>query len=138
MELEALSAVVVTAVAVFLCGLIGSGIAFLRTKNKEVAQSTKNTLFFGIVSVVSETIDDVLEGLGATMIEEIKEKAADGQITKEEIVEIVDAVKEKVGYLVSENLQLDLMVNFIDDWDEWLEAKIIAAVNKFLKIEQAA
>lgn len=131
--MEALTVTLMTAGLAVIIAVLGIVFSFLRAKNKELAARTSNTKFFNIVSVVTDTVDDVLEGMHDTLVAELKEKTADGNLTEEEVVEIVNNVKEKVGEILSENLKLDFIKDFVDDWDGWLEAKVRAAINRYLR-----
>jgi hypothetical protein len=134
MQPQDFNVVVMSAVTLFLCGLIGTAISLIISKKNEIVERTKQTRFYGVVNVVSETIDDILLSLEDTLIAEIKAATIDGKITAEEIDNIVAVVKERIGFLIADKIQLDVITDFIDDWDEWLETKIRATIVRYTKI----
>ena len=111
--------------------LIGSGISYLREKNRVLKERTKSSKYHSAFVVISEIVDDALDGVGSILIDEIKEASKDGKLTKEEIDGIIVNVVAHVNKLVSDKLKVEV-TEVIDDWDEWLKTKIRAAINKMI------
>lgn len=130
-NLEAFSGVSLVVLVGFACGLISSGISYLREKNRELKERTKSSKYHSAFVVISEIVDDALEGVGSILIDEIKEASKDGKLTKEEIEGIIVDVADHVNKLVSDKLKVEV-TEVIDDWDEWLKTKIRAAINKMI------
>ncbi len=130
--MDSLVEVLVSALSVLLMGIIGVGIDFLKKQSNNLAAKTKNTQFQGIVSVVTDTIDDVLNSFEVTIIEGIKQASEDGKVTKEEVNDIVNDIKKQVGFVLNDKIKSSALTDFVDTWDDWLELKVRAAVNKYL------
>lgn len=135
MELSEVALTVVSGVGVFLCGLIASVMNLIRSKKNEQVEKTRHSNFYNAITKVSEVIDLVLNGVQDSLSDEIRKATADGVVTKEELAEMVAVVKERVGLIIAEEVKLEVITNFIDDWDEWLEAKIKSAILEFTSIK---
>jgi hypothetical protein len=132
MDLTYVNSGILAVVGIFACGLIAAGVSVLHAKKSDIISRTQDTKFFTIVNIVANFVDDALATLGAEVIADIKAKSADGQITKQELDELVSTLKAEVGAIISENLKLDFIADYVDDWDKWLEAKIRAFVQQYL------
>jgi hypothetical protein len=131
-NLETFSGVGLVILVGFACGLISSGISYLREKNRALRERTKSSKYHSAFVVISEIVDDALEAVGTVLIDEIKEASKDGKLTKEEIEGIIVNVATHVNKLVSDKLKVELS-EIIDDWDEWLQTRIRATINKMIK-----
>lgn len=130
-NLETFSGVALVTLVGFACGLISTGISYLREKNRALKEITKSSKYHSVFVVISEIVDDALEGVGSILINEIKEASKDGKLTKEEIEGIIENVVAHVNKLVSDKLKVEV-TEVIEDWDKWLETKIRAAINKMI------
>lgn len=95
---------------------------------KDLANTTK---FSATVTHVVDTVDTLIQQASTTIIAELKEKTADGKLTKEEINEIVLHVKGETLKLLSTESKL-VLTAFIGDYDAWLTSKISVAVDSHI------
>lgn len=124
--------VVLTAFTTLLCGVAAIGFKFLRSQTKLVSTKLEGTKYSNVVNIITETIDDILTSLETTIISELKEKTADGVLTADEIDEIVKEVKNQLSHVLNDRIKSETILNFVDDYDEWIETKIKAIINKHL------
>lgn len=118
----------VTFLAALVSILLGVVTSAVKAKNEQLRQDAQHSKYYGLVNVVTGVIDDVVTDIGSEINDEFDRIVLDGKITKAELDIMVDNVKERVGYIVSEQIKLSAIHDLIDDWDDWLEVKIRAYI----------
>lgn len=132
MENEVVLSLVTAGLAV-LSIVLGVGVKVLRSKLKAVAdRGQKSFAFHGTIAAVVELIDDVITATHKTILSELKEKLADGNLTEQEVTEVVLSVRNEVMEIVNERVKHDL--SFIsDDVEKLVNLKVKVAITNFLK-----
>lgn len=120
MTIDQLLAGIVTLVVSFL-GVQGT--KFLTAKINQVKELTKNQTVKNALESVEGTVADVVYYMKTTMVDQIKEKSADGKLTKEEIQEILVCAKNRISSIVKED-SLEILSATVNDVDAWLDNKI--------------
>lgn len=120
MTIDQLLAGVVTLVVTFL-GVQGT--KFLTAKMNQVKELTKNQTVKNALESIEGTVADVVYYMKTTMVDQIKEKSADGKLTKEEIQEILVSAKNRISSIVKED-SLEILSATVNDVDAWLDNKI--------------
>lgn len=115
---------IITIFAVPTCtALAGFLIKWLNAKAEAIKLKTKREELHKYIDLLDQTVSEVVVSLNQTTVDKLKEAAADGQLTIEEIQMIQkNAVDSVYAILGKEALNMLLLV--YDDLDKLIAAKI--------------
>lgn len=118
--------------SVFL-GLVISLIKFAKTlidaKTAETLNGIKNANVKESLELAKDCVSTVVLELSQTVVDKLKEKAADGKLTEEEIAEVKKIALEKITSLMSENVYGTISEIF-GNAENWINEKIESEVKK--------
>lgn len=114
-----------------LCGFAVSVIrclkSYIDTKTAENTEKLRNTNIQNAVRTAESCVTTVVLKMAQTVVDDLKENAADGKLTKEEMSEIkanaLSEIKELLGDDVIASLQ-----SVYTDVGKWLDDKLEASV----------
>lgn len=129
--------IVQSGLLVALLGLAASAITYgkkwIDARTQEVTSKIQDTTIRHAVDTVGNAATTIVYKLAQTTVDDLKEKAADGKLTAEEIAQLkadsLAEVKQLVGTDVVNTIQ-----SVFGDAEAWITAKIEAAV-KSLKLD---
>lgn len=116
--------------------LLGIGtrylVQFLKAQVEVFKATTDSKVFSNIIDLVMKNAENIVFGLQVTIVDELKEKAADGKLTKEEIGEIQKAAYDKLLGSLSEETKVTLtsLVGDLADYLPFVIEKALAGLKK--------
>lgn len=125
---QTLLTTVLTLFAVPVCtALAGFLIKWLNAKAEQVKLATKREELHKYIDLLDQTISEIVVSLNGTTVKQLKEAAADGKLTIEEIQGIQKGALDSVYAVLGEEA-LNMLSMVYDDLDKLIAFKIEKAV----------
>lgn len=130
---EILDIIIKSGLLSVLLGLVISLIKFAKTyidnKTKETSAKIKDQTTRESIDIVESCITTVVLELSQTIVDDLKDKAADGKLTDEEKASVRNLAVAKVQQLMTDEVYTTLGEVF-GNTEKWIEEKIEAEVKK--------
>lgn len=127
---------VIWPVAIVILGItVAQGLRLVKQATGHLKESARANAFSATITHVLDTVDTLLQNASLTIISDLKEKTADGQLTKEEIEQIIQHVKQNTLAVLGDDAKI-ILESFVGDYEKWLTDKITPLVNRQVAAQQ--
>lgn len=104
----------------------------LTTKAKEVLSNAKDEKVGATIIRIIDLIQDVVDYINITVVNDLKEASKDGKLTTAEKSEIFNLAMERIKDMLTLEM-CTVLSSLVGNVDLWLETKIEQSVNKAKK-----
>ena len=112
--------------------VVGWGIkqfgSWMKAKEEQIQEKTGSEVLVKYMKLASDHVVDIVKSLNQTIVNDIKEKSADGKLTEEEKKKVLNTAIEYVQNILSADAMLVLQ-EAIGDVDLWLLTQINKTVS---------